>query len=61
MNFLSVNSTLLLSKYFGETEENIRKLFVGARAVAPCVLFFDEFEVISKKRYYFGQYKYPIS
>lgn len=51
MNFLSVNSTLLLSKYFGETEENIRKLFVGARSVAPCVLFFDEFEVISKKRY----------
>lgn len=51
MNFLSINSTLLLSKYFGETEANIRKLFSAARAVSPCILFFDEFEVISKKRF----------
>ena len=50
MNFLSVNSTLILSKFFGETEENIRKLFASARSASPCILFFDGFEALSKKR-----------
>ena len=50
MNFLSIRSTELLSKYFGETEENIRKVFVNARACAPTVLFFDEFDAIAHKR-----------
>jgi SpoVK/Ycf46/Vps4 family AAA+-type ATPase len=45
-----VNSTGLLSKYYGETEENVRKLFATARSVAPAVLFFDEFEGLSAKR-----------
>jgi SpoVK/Ycf46/Vps4 family AAA+-type ATPase len=50
MNFVSVKSTELLSKYFGETEATIRNLFAKARAAAPCVLFFDDFDTLAYKR-----------
>jgi SpoVK/Ycf46/Vps4 family AAA+-type ATPase len=50
MNFVSVRSTELLSKYFGETEGLIRNLFQQARSASPCVLFFDEFDAIACKR-----------
>jgi SpoVK/Ycf46/Vps4 family AAA+-type ATPase len=51
MNFVSVKSTELLYKYFGETENTIRSLFRKARAAAPCVLFFDDFDTLAHKRY----------
>ena len=51
MNFVSVRSTDLLSKYFGETENTIRNLFRKARSAAPCVLFFDDFDSLAHKRY----------
>lgn len=51
MNFVSVRSTDLLSRYFGETESKIRDLFHRARAAAPCVLFFDDFDTLAHKRY----------
>ncbi len=50
MNFVSVRSTDLLSRYFGETESKIRDLFHRARAAAPCVLFFDDFDTLAHKR-----------
>jgi len=50
MNFVYVRSTEILSKYFGETEETLRKLFEKARAASPCVLFFDEFDALAFKR-----------
>ena len=50
MNFVAVKSTDLLSKYFGQTEASIRGLFKQVRAAAPCVLFFDEFDVLAYKR-----------
>jgi transitional endoplasmic reticulum ATPase len=49
-NFVYVRSTEILSKYFGETEETLRKLFEKARAASPCVLFFDEFDALAFKR-----------
>ena len=51
MNFVSIKSTEILSKYFGQTENSIRNLFSKARAASPCVLFFDEFDAIACKRY----------
>ena len=51
MNFISVRSPDVLSKYFGQTEAAIRELFSRARAVAPCVLFFDDFDALAKRRY----------
>lgn len=50
MTFVSVKSTELVSKYFGETEASIRKLFAQARACAPCVLFLDDFDAIACAR-----------
>lgn len=50
MNFVSVKATELLSKYFGETENTIRTLFQKARAAAPCVLFFDDFDALAHRR-----------
>jgi transitional endoplasmic reticulum ATPase len=49
-NFLSVKGPELLTKWFGESEANVRELFDKARAAAPCILFFDEFDSIAKKR-----------
>jgi len=51
MNFISIRSPEVLSKYFGQTEAAIRELFARARAVAPCVLFFDDFDALAKRRY----------
>jgi len=50
MTFLPVRSTQLLSKYFGDTEAKLRSLFRAARESAPCVLFFDEFDVLARHR-----------
>ena len=50
MNFVSVKSTDILSKYYGQTEEVIRSIFSKARSAAPCILFFDEFDTIACRR-----------
>jgi transitional endoplasmic reticulum ATPase len=34
--------------WFGESETNVRDVFDKARRAAPCVLFFDELDSISK-------------
>ncbi len=51
MNFVRVQSADVLSKYFGQTEEKIRKLFEIARSTAPTLLFFDDFDSLAHKRY----------
>ncbi|KAL3658780.1 hypothetical protein V7S43_016149 [Phytophthora oleae] len=50
VNFVSVKSSELLSKYFGDSEKAVRQLFARARAASPCLLFFDEFDSIAHKR-----------
>eukprot|EP01134_Creolimax_fragrantissima_P003099 CFRG3099T1 len=40
----------LFSKYLGETEASIRRLFAHARSMAPCVLFFDEIDALGRSR-----------
>jgi len=50
MNLLPITSTQLLSKYFGQTELHIRKLFTLARQITPCILFFDDFDALAHKR-----------
>jgi len=49
-NFISVKGPQLLSKWFGESEENVRDLFEKARRASPCVVFFDEIDSIVIKR-----------
>jgi transitional endoplasmic reticulum ATPase len=49
-NFISVKGPELISKWVGESEKKIREIFKKARQVAPTIIFFDEFDSISKVR-----------
>jgi len=49
-NFLLVSGPELLSKYVGESEEQIRYIFHKARQYAPCIIFFDELDSIAPPR-----------
>lgn len=41
----------LLSKYLGESEKAIQALFRRARMSAPSIIFFDEIDALTGKRY----------
>ncbi len=49
-NFIAVKGPALISKWVGESEKHIREIFSKARQVAPAIIFFDEFDSISKVR-----------
>lgn len=49
-NFISTKSSDLLSKWYGESEQQIAKLFARARQVAPCVIFIDELDSLVPAR-----------
>ncbi|MFO7872124.1 MAG: CDC48 family AAA ATPase [Candidatus Undinarchaeales archaeon] len=49
-NFISVRGPELLSKWVGESERGVRKIFKKARQVAPSVIFFDELDALAPKR-----------
>ena len=49
-NFISIKGPELLTKWFGESEENVRGIFDKARGAAPCVLFFDELDYVGVQR-----------
>ncbi|MGW5052620.1 ATP-binding protein [Actinokineospora sp. NPDC004072] len=49
-SFLHVTLADLLSKWIGESEKAIRSVFRNARAAAPCVIFFDEFDALGGRR-----------
>jgi len=49
-HFIAVSGTEFTSKWFGESEANLRRIFEEARNLRPCVLFFDELEAFLPKR-----------
>ncbi|UZK68505.1 CDC48 family AAA ATPase [Sphingomonas sp. S1-29] len=49
-NFIATKSSDLLSKWYGESEQQITKLFARARQVAPCVIFIDELDSLVPAR-----------
>ncbi|MHC1604539.1 MAG: CDC48 family AAA ATPase [Candidatus Methanofastidiosia archaeon] len=49
-NFIAVRGPELISKWVGESEKGIRKIFKRARQVAPTVIFFDEIDAIAGTR-----------
>jgi transitional endoplasmic reticulum ATPase len=49
-NFISIKGPELMSMWVGEGERGVRKIFKKARQVAPCVVFFDEFDAIAPRR-----------
>ena len=40
----------LLDKYIGGSEQKVRELFEKAQRMAPCIIFFDEFESLVPRR-----------
>lgn len=50
MNFIHVSTGDLVSKYVGESAQNIDGAFQVAAAHVPCLLFFDEFDSIAQRR-----------
>ncbi len=50
INFIYVNISDIMSKWYGESENRLKELFNNARRSAPCILFFDEIDTIGVKR-----------
>lgn len=48
--FFSIKCSDIMSKWYGESEKNIKQLFAKARKKQISVIFFDEFEAIGSKR-----------
>ena len=49
-NFIATKSSDLLSKWYGESEQQIARLFARARQVAPCIIFIDELDSLVPAR-----------
>ena len=47
---LTVKGPELLNKYIGASEASVRATFQRARELAPCILFFDEFDSLVPRR-----------
>lgn len=56
--YIIVRGPELLSKWLGESEKAIQTLFRRARAAAPSIIFFDEVDALTGKRY--STYPYAI-
>jgi len=49
-HFIAVKGPELLSKYYGESEENIREVFEDASKLQPSIIYFDEIDSIAQSR-----------
>ncbi|MHA1729894.1 MAG: CDC48 family AAA ATPase [Promethearchaeota archaeon] len=48
--FIPLNGPEVMSKFYGESEQNLRKLFKEAEDNAPSIIFIDELDSIAPKR-----------
>lgn len=49
-NFLLINGPEIMSKFYGQSEQNVRKKFEEAEKNAPSIIFIDEIDAIAPKR-----------
>lgn len=49
-HFIVINGPEIMSKYYGQSEENLRKKFEDAEKNAPSIIFIDEIDAIASKR-----------
>ncbi len=49
-HFIIINGPEVISKFYGESEANLRKKFEEAEQNAPSIIFFDEIDAIATKR-----------
>ncbi len=48
--FIPLNGPEIMSKFYGESEENLRRVFKEAEDNAPSIIFIDEIDAIAPKR-----------
>ncbi|MFH1547572.1 MAG: AAA family ATPase, partial [bacterium] len=48
--FFVINGPEIMSKWYGQSEENLRKMFEQAEKDAPSIIFIDEIDAIAPKR-----------
>ncbi|MCK5561351.1 MAG: CDC48 family AAA ATPase [Thermoplasmata archaeon] len=49
-NFSSLSGPEVMSKFYGQSEENLREIFKNAEENAPSIIFIDEIDSIAPKR-----------
>jgi len=48
--FYTISGPQVFSKWFGESEETLRKIFDDAKAMTPSIIFFDEIDSVASHR-----------
>ncbi len=49
-HFISINGPEIMSKFYGESEKKLRKIFIEAEEKSPSIIFIDEIDAIAPKR-----------
>jgi len=49
-HFIHINGPEIMSKFYGQSEQNLRKKFDDAEKNAPSIIFIDEIDAIASKR-----------
>ena len=49
-SFYTINGPEIMSKFYGQSEENLRKIFQEAEKNSPSIIFIDEIDAIAPKR-----------
>ncbi|MFX1385979.1 MAG: CDC48 family AAA ATPase [Promethearchaeota archaeon] len=49
-HFQTISGPEIMSKFYGQSEENLRKVFEDAKEMAPSIIFIDELDSIAPKR-----------
>ena len=49
-HFINIKGPELLSKYHGQSEENLRNIFDEGKKLQPSIIFFDEIDAIAQNR-----------
>ncbi|TFF99541.1 MAG: AAA family ATPase [Promethearchaeota archaeon] len=49
-NFITISGPEIMSKFYGQSEENLRKIFKEAKESSPSIIFIDELDSIAPKR-----------
>jgi transitional endoplasmic reticulum ATPase len=49
-HFISINGPEIMSKFYGESEKKLRKIFIEADEKSPAIIFIDEIDAIAPKR-----------
>ena len=49
-HFITISGPEIMSKFYGQSEENLRKVFIEAKENSPSIIFIDELDSIAPKR-----------